>query len=1358
MRKKLFTFLLALTASIGMMWAETVVVINKSEFTSSGVTKEGVTLALSNGSMTSSDVVAMNGSFEFSTSLGKFTGITIETDANIMEIYEGAFTSAGWPTGDNLGKSAVWTGESETVLISCMVAGMDNITITCTIEPAQASTPLGDGDKLSGAFSVSSTKVVYFSKGNLQYDSDNQIWQFAANQWDYIGNAAGNNAITSDGIADNNGIVDMFCWVGASSSLEGIKQYGIIKSWSGYGSVAGEALKSDWGNTMGGDWRTLSKDEWIYLLTERTNAANLRTLGTVNGKAGLILMPDGWTASGVSLTVTTANYTTNDINITNWATLEGQGCAFLPAAGCCMSGLFDGVGGDGSYWSSTSRASGSTHAHRLHFRATDVDPTDFVERFTGMSVRLVSETAPSGGSTPALQVTELEVPGSWYHDFTSLTASDFPGFVAASAAEAQAWSGAPKSGLSCLIYAFEDDEAKVCYFEDGTFSELGARGDRDDIYYRFDEGYQIYYTGTAPVYTLLSTITMQLENSQFVENHTNPNVASIGKSCNVTYAQYANYIAWKTDPWSSGEMLLVMPKAGYTITKVVFTRDNNPSNKVIVTSAPFTASVTNSDNVSKIEVYGEAETPAAPVVVASWTSNECNVVLTNDGKLTVSKNEGDGEMEDMNSYQSTKWRCFSNLVTSVEIQEGVTRIGDYAFYNMQNISSISLPNTLLYIGDGAFFDCPITGDVVIPEHVETIGSNAFAMIGQSASTVSIPASVTSIGQWAFQNKSTEDITSTNVITAINVDAANPNYCSVDGILYSKDMTTLIAYPAGKTATEYVIPSTVTEIKSRALYSCVYITTLTIPAGTSLVEYDGYAGMAFSGCYGLTDIYNNATTPQTISSVLSWMDKGQGSINLYIPSGTRAAYEAADGWKDLNIIDSSTPTPQPEGDGKLTGAFTINADGDQILFSKGNLQYQASTTTWQFATNQFDLIGADNANISDTYTGWIDLFGWGTGNCPTKKSTVDEDYPTFTDWGTNAISNGGNEANLWRTLTIQEWGYLIKTRTNADNLKGQATVADVHGFVLLPDSWTLPAGLSFTASPNDWTTNVYTAEQWAQMEAAGAVFLPATGYRNPDIVYVGEKGWYWSSDVLTANAAYDFEFTETTSRVFGSRHYFGQPVRLVTAAPAVAPQPTTEEVITNEDPENPSYHYSTFFHSTQNYKLTNDGTQAFIADLSGSDLVLTKIAEGTQVIPANTAVILRKSGSADPVVLTPTEENGVSVNPDDNSLEGVDAETAITSIDGLTTTNCYVLSGTNEYGVGFYRINSDNLKAHKAYVKYAGLQNNAPKRMRFVFNQEQTATSIDNTNAVVESQKILENGVLYIIRDGVRYNAQGQLIK
>lgn len=219
--------------------------------------------------------------------------------------------------------------------------------------------------------------------------------------------------------------------------------------------------------------------------------------------------------------------------------------------------------------------------------------------------------------------------------------------------------------------------------------------------------------------------------------------------------------------------------------------------------------------------------------------------------------------------------------------------------------------------------------------------------------------------------------------------------------------------------------------------------------------------------------------------------------------------------------------------------------------------------------------------------------------------------------------------------------------------------------------------------------------------------------------------------------------------------FGLEVSLELPPFGSAPTPTEEQVPTNADPENPSYHYSTFFHSTQNYKLTNDGTTAFIADLSGNDLVLTEIAKGTQVIPANTAVILRKSGSADHVVLNPTEENGVSFSAH-NSLEGVDDATLVTDITGLTQDNCYVLSGTNEYGVGFYRINGNTLKAHKAYVKFTGGQNGAPRRMRFVFNQ---ATGVESIQpSAVSSQKMIENGQLVIIRNGAKYNAQGQIVK
>ena len=164
----------------------------------------------------------------------------------------------------------------------------------------------------------------------------------------------------------------------------------------------------------------------------------------------------------------------------------------------------------------------------------------------------------------------------------------------------------------------------------------------------------------------------------------------------------------------------------------------------------------------------------------------------------------------------------------------------------------------------------------------------------------------------------------------------------------------------------------------------------------------------------------------------------------------------------------------------------------------------------------------------------------------------------------------------------------------------------------------------------------------------------------------------------------------------------------------------------------------------------------MADLSGANLLLTKIAEEGEVIPANVAVILKSTVT--PFTLTVSDAEAVTFTAN-NDLKGVDDVTAVTSIDGLTTTNCYVLSGTNEYGVGFYRINSENLKAHKAYVKYVGGPSNAPKKMRFVFNQEQVVTGMENVQGnKVQSTKVVEDGVLYIINNGVKYNAQGQIVK
>lgn len=184
----------------------------------------------------------------------------------------------------------------------------------------------------------------------------------------------------------------------------------------------------------------------------------------------------------------------------------------------------------------------------------------------------------------------------------------------------------------------------------------------------------------------------------------------------------------------------------------------------------------------------------------------------------------------------------------------------------------------------------------------------------------------------------------------------------------------------------------------------------------------------------------------------------------------------------------------------------------IEFSPGNLQYQASTSTWRFAEHQYDIIGDANINIniSSTYAGWIDLFGWGTGNNPTLSFLENDDNQIFTDWGRNPISNGGNNANIWRTLTKDEWNYLCNDRANAQNLCNWGTVKGIWGCIILPDDWTTPSGLSFTSSQDDWSSNTYDVTQWSQMEAKGAVFLPAAGTLRAYVNDVGYYGYYWSS--------------------------------------------------------------------------------------------------------------------------------------------------------------------------------------------------------------------------------------------------------
>ena len=294
-------------------------------------------------------------------------------------------------------------------------------------------------------------------------------------------------------------------------------------------------------------------------------------------------------------------------------------------------------------------------------------------------------------------------------------------------------------------------------------------------------------------------------------------------------------------------------------------------------------------------------------------------------------------------------------------------------------------------------------------------------------------------------------------------------------------------------------------------------------------------------------------------------------------------------------------------GAINGLFTINANGDKVYFSKGNLLYKASSRTWRFAEHQYDFVGGFNNGgfnpdyqqygnvyegeeqcqnnlIASNYSGWIDLFGWGTSGYhylndqynvnyqPWSSSTSDVNYnynywgygpstnmpsPNLTgnsanyDWGVyNPISNGGNTINQWRTLTLSEWRYVINTRITISGVRfAKAQVNYVNGVILLPDNW--DNNIYNLCEPNNgnasFSSNILTISQWSILEQVGVVFLPATGGRiGTSIIYNGLSGRYWSATHIDNSCAniMCFEDNYISTDQYYSDRSTGTAVRLV----------------------------------------------------------------------------------------------------------------------------------------------------------------------------------------------------------------------
>ena len=499
-----------------------------------------------------------------------------------------------------------------------------------------------------------------------------------------------------------------------------------------------------------------------------------------------------------------------------------------------------------------------------------------------------------------------------------------------------------------------------------------------------------------------------------------------------------------------------------------------------------------------------------------------------------------------------------------------------------------------------------------------------------------------------------------------------------------------------------------------------------------------------------------------------------------------------------------------GEVALTGKFSTGKY-EYAQFAPGNLQYNVGSSTWAFAGEQYNVIGEPNINVGDpTFTGTIDMFGWSAdGKFGVNPSNKNEDYiGGFQDWGTLFPVE-----HNYSTLSADQWYYLLFQRDKASSLKQIAKINGVVGILLFPDDWAgMPDGCTVGVTETEFTDDEgkiiirnyeYTLEQWAKIEAEGAVFLPGAGrraggygnkinysqveetnsanlndgfYRWQD--YTNYVPYYWTSTKVADNnvkylTTYHVVSQDPLEYGVGYAHVgwgeyarYGQSVRLakVTSTLIEIGGGDNSTVIADNEDEIVNVKVNRTF-------TANDGyyTICLPFDLAAEKIgkayqiqAITEHVAGEGINVEFTEVNTLTAGQ--PYLLLPSKnlENPIFEGVTIVNTTGETTDPVVGA--GIKITFTGIINGVGEttgstdYYVGDYGFlyNGTTEKLGlRAFFTITDEEGNPAKVRARVVVGENTTTDLDNIlNGENTTIKVIENGQLIIIRNGEKFNAQG----